>query len=83
MKVTKEYVKILKERTDYFSSKTVTELDEDEIQEYLNLKKELSVVFKDFTDMFIGAVSEMVEVLRETPEFQAQLKYNERVKERK
>lgn len=84
--VTKEYLNIIKSRLEYFASKPITDLTDEEVQEFINLKKEFNEIFKDITEVVskaYGQIQDMMnqafEAIKETPEIKAQLKYYERV----
>lgn len=75
MELTKEYIDIIKSRLEYFASKPITDLTDEEVQEFINLKKEFYEIYKSFAEK----VSKIFEAVKDTPEIKAQLKYYERV----
>lgn len=84
--VTKEYLDLMKERLEYFNTKTILELTDEEIQEFINLKKEFNDIFEGVNEAAYEAfqyiyevVNEVLEFVKDTPEFKAQIKYQERV----
>jgi len=69
-KMDKAYIEILKTRLEYFQDKKIVDLSDEEIQEFMNLTKEINVQF-----------SETIEIIKKAaaPYVEAQSKYNERV----
>lgn len=51
MKINEAYLEILKLRLEYFKDKKITELNNSEIQEYLNLKKEFNKIFAEVKEI--------------------------------
>lgn len=72
-----EYIQLLISRLNYFKDKKITDLDRDEIREYLNLKEEVVEVFPEVRkaiESIWGAIKEAHE-----PYLEAEKKYHERV----
>jgi uncharacterized protein YjgD (DUF1641 family) len=72
------YLKILLERYKYFESKSITELTNDEIQEYLNLQKEIVNAMPQVKETFDKIWNIIKEVT--SPYVEAQMQYEKRVK---
>jgi len=70
----KAYLKVLKTRFEYFQDKKIFDLSDDEIQEFMNLKKEIAVQFSGIANAIHDVVKKIA-----APYAEAQSKYNERV----
>ncbi|GAQ18016.1 peptide ABC transporter permease [Oceanobacillus picturae] len=77
MKVTKEYLDLLKERIEYFKDKKIGDLERSEIQEYLNLQEEVMEAFPAVRNFIFGMVEGLREVME--PHYEAMEQYQERV----
>ena len=75
------YQRKLIERYKYFQSKPITELENDEIEEFLNLQKEIPQAFTEIRDAVMKAWENVSDYIKETPEYKAEMKYAERVKQ--
>ncbi len=76
-------MEILKVRYEYFKSKSITELTENEIKEYLALKEEIleTSPLKEFFEVFSKSRDRALGILREVvkPYEDARNRYQERV----
>ena len=70
------YLKKLESRLRYFESKPITELERSEIDEYLAIMEEV----EEITTPILESV---IELIKETPEYKAELKYRERILKRR
>lgn len=65
MKLDPVYTELLKERLEYFKDKKITELKDEEIYEYINLKKEFREIFREVSetvkDIWINVYGEAFE----------------------
>lgn len=77
--VNTEYSKLLQERLEYFKNKSILELKDEEIQEFINLRKEIEGHIKEVVNFFKNSFDGVIELIKDTPTYKAQIMYEERV----
>ena len=91
IKIQEAYMRKIQDRLSYFESKTITELEISEINEYLSLLEEMedlinpivNLVGKAMEDVVIPIMENVMKIVKDTPEYKAEMKYQERVLNRR